>query len=165
MTKASTRLANFMVPLTPMQRLYVQGILKGLNKTAAATAAGCANPRKNFMRLDGDPAVKEAIKAGLAVFSETVLFDRKEAHDMLMEAHRNAATATEQVLAIREMIKLHGIAAPEVKEIRQQITGKVTHEQVQRLTDADLLKLAKLDDDKVPEILEGEYSLVETDGN
>jgi hypothetical protein len=78
-----------------------------------------------------------------------------------MDAHRNSATATEQVFAIKELIRLHGVAAPEVKELRHQVTGSVKHEEVKRLSDTELLKLAQLPSAELPNVIEGEYDLVE----
>lgn len=154
-------LAPYLEPLTEMQRLYVRARLQGLSKVASATAAGCANPGNNWNKFENSAAVKEAIRAGTEALARDIMFTRKKAHELLEEAHRNAATATEQILAIREMIKLHGVAAPEVKELRHQVTGKVEHEQVKSLSDADLLRLARLPDDKVPQVLEAEYEVVD----
>lgn len=161
-TAAAKHLAKYLEPLTEKQRIYATCRLKGMSRIASATAAGCTNnPNSSAKAFDKSVAVQEVLTKGRELLANEIMFDRRKAHEMLMEAHANAETATEQVVAIREMIKLHGVAAPEVKEIRQQISGTVTHEEVTRLSDADLLRLAKLDDDQVPDVLEGEYELVE----
>jgi nitrogen regulatory protein PII-like uncharacterized protein len=131
-----------------------------MSKIASAAASGITNP-KNYQQFEKSPAVQEALSKLRELAANDIMFDRKEAHRLLMDAHANAATATEQVLAIREMIKLHGVAAPEVKEIRQSVEGKVTHEVVRDMSDDELMLLAKLDDEEVPQVLEGEYELVD----
>jgi len=154
------QLIPYIETLTEMQRIFVEGVLRGLTDVAAATAAGVTNPRANAHKLRKHPAVAEAIKKGKEMFARDVFFDRKKAHDMLVDAHSNAETTTEQVLAIREMIKLHGIAAPEVKEIHQTISGKVEHSQLPTMTDNQLLELADLPDDQLPAIIDGEFEEV-----
>jgi hypothetical protein len=158
---AGKELAKYLEPLTHMQRLYVEARLKGLSKVAAATAAGMSQPRSNYYKFEESAAVKEALRIAREIGATEIMFTRKKAHEMLLEAHANAATATEQIFAIREMIKLHGVAAPEVKELRHQVTGKVEHEAVKRLSTEDLLRLAKLDDAQVPQVLEGEFEIVD----
>lgn len=159
MSVASKQLAPYLEPLTEPQRLYVASRLKGMSKVASAVAAGYAMAESNGNKVELSEAVREAIRVGREALAQEVMFDRRKAHDMLMDAHRNAETATEQILAVREMIKLHGVAAPEVKELRHQVSGSVKQE-VQKLSDADLLRLARLKDTEVPRVLEAEFSIV-----
>jgi phage terminase small subunit len=162
---ASKELAAFLEPLTERQRIYVESRLRGLSKMASATAAGISNPKHNAYQFEKRPAVREAIRAGMEALATEVMFTRKKAHDMLMDAHRNAASTTEQVFAIKELIKLHGVAAPEVKELRHQVTGSLKHEEVRQLSDTELLKLAQLPPSELPStVIEGEYESVERDG-
>jgi len=70
-----------------------------------------------------------------------------------MSAYHNAATATEQVAAVRELINLHGIAQPKVIEHEHKVSGKV---EFNRLDNNELMKLADLDH----LTLEGEYEVV-----
>lgn len=160
-TQSGKELAKYLEPLTQIQRIYTESRLKGMSKVASATAAGITAPHKNAGRIEESAAVKEALRVGRELLATEIMFTRKKAHELLMEAHANSATATEQIFAIREMIKLHGVAAPEVKELRHQVTGKLEHEEVKRLSDSDLLRLARLPDNKIPQILEGEFSIVD----
>lgn len=145
-----------------MQRLYVKARLEGLSKSAAAAAAG-ANP-KNTKQFDESPAVQEALRKGMEAFSAEVMFSRRKAHDMLMEAHANAANTIEQVAAIKELIKLHGVAAPEVKELRHHhsLQGGGPRE-VRNLSDDELLQLAQLPTEQLPHIIDSEFEEVDTD--
>lgn len=160
-TQSGKELAKYLEPLTQIQQIYVRSRLQGMSKVASATAAGITAPHKNAGSIESSEAVKEALRIGRELLATEIMFTRKTAHEMLMTAHALADTATEQIFAIRELIKLHGVAAPEVKELRHQVTGKVEHEEVKRLSDKDLLRLARLSDDKVPQVLEGEYSIVD----
>jgi len=84
------QLIPYIETLTEMQRIFVEGVLRGLTDVAAATAAGVTNPRANAHKLRKHPAVAEAIKKGKEMFARDVFFDRKKAHDMLVDAHSNA---------------------------------------------------------------------------
>jgi hypothetical protein len=106
----------------------------------------------------------EAMKAGIEALATEVMFTRKKAHDLLMDAHRNAANTTEQVMAIKEMIRLHGVAAPEVKEIHTHGKVSIEHREVKELTDEQLLRLAQLPTAELPHIIDGEYEVVDAQG-
>jgi len=139
--------------VTPKERIYIQSRLAGMSQVASATAGGWANPRKHASEIEKRPHVQAAILAACSDLAEEVQFGRKEAHDMLMSAYHNAATATEQVAAVRELINLHGIAQPKVIEHEHKVSGKV---EFNRLDNNELMKLADLDH----LTLEGEYEVV-----
>jgi phage terminase small subunit len=159
-SRTGKALVPFLEELTEKESLYVQAKLRGMTNVAACTAAGVANPAVNQSNYAKNPKIKAALRRGKELLASEVMFDRKKAHNLLMDAHANAATTTEQVLAVRELIKLHGVAAPEVKEIHQKIEGTVEHKEVQALTDEQLLALARLPDDRLPSIVEGEYERI-----
>jgi hypothetical protein len=159
--QAAKQLTAYLEPLTETQRIWVTCKLKGMTDVAAATAAGIANPKTNGGQFRKSAACMEALKAGVEILANDVMFTRKQAHEMYMDAHRNAANSLEQVAAINAMVKLHGIAAPEVKEIHQHVSGSVEHREVRELTDEQLLQLAKLPDSQMPQIIDGEYDIVE----
>ena len=92
--------------------MYVQQRTAGLSKIAACTAAGYENPKRTASDIEKRPQVQAALIAICDNMADDIGFTRKEAHDMLMDAYRNAATASEQIQAVKEMINLHGIAEP-----------------------------------------------------
>lgn len=147
-------LASLLLKLTPQKRLYVQARLDGCNITAAAMAAG--TDKKNGSRLEKDPEVQAAMVAAMNELAEDVQFSRKDAHEMLYSAYQNAATATEQVMAVRAMVELHGIAAPKKVEVEHnhKVTGQLEH-----VPTAELMKIAGMDG----LTLEGEYEVVYDD--
>ena len=85
--------------------------------------------------------------------AEEVGFTRREAHDMLMNAYMNAATAAEQIAAVKEMIALHGLAVPKTLEIKHQHTGTVS---LERMETHELMKLADMED----LVLDGEFDII-----
>ena len=73
---------------------------------------------------------------------------------MLYNAYQNAATAGEQIAAVKEMISLHGIAAPKQVEHKHQVGGTVS---LERMETHELLKLAEMED----LTLEGEFEVLD----
>lgn len=137
--------------LTQKQRIYVDGVLAGLTKKAAAAAAGVAKPEN----IERQQVVLEAIVDMTKKSAEEVGFSRKEAHDMYMEAYRNAETAMEQIAAVNAMVKLHGLEAPKKLEVKHehQHSGEL-----ELLPTHELLKLAGMQDRLT---LPGEYEIIE----
>lgn len=154
----SQNLALSLAELTPRERIYVQNRLEGLTQVASAAAAGCPHPRVDGNKLEKKPRVQAAILAAMQQTAEEVGFTRREAHDMLLDAYRNAATAAEQIQAVKEMIALHGLAAPKQLEVKHNhdVSGTITME---RMETADLVKLAGMEN----LALEGEFSEVKDD--
>lgn len=150
----SKSLASSLVELTPKERIYVQGRLEGLTQTAAAAAAGYAVPRKEGGVLEKRKHIQAAMVAGMQEVAEEVGFTRKEAHDMLMSAYQNAATAAEQIQAVKEMIALHGIAVPKKIEVKHEHKGTVS---LERMETRELMKLADMED----LAFEGEFEVVD----
>ncbi len=149
----SKNLTSSLTKLTAQQRIYVQGRLDGLTQVAAAAAAGYANPKHNATKVDKLPDVQAAMVAAMQDLSEEIGFGRREAHDMLIEAYRNAATAAEQIQAVKELINLHGLAAPKQVEHKHTHQGSVS---LERMETEELLKLADMED----LALEGEYTVI-----
>jgi hypothetical protein len=73
---------------------------------------------------------QEALELGAANFS------RDDATRLYLEAHARAANATEEIKAVDSLVKLHGLAEPEKREV------KVTRrDQLQELDDDALMEL------------------------
>jgi len=154
----SQNLASSLVKLNPKERIYVENRLAGLSQVASATAAGYRSPGKHAHELEKKEHIQAAMLVAMSDLAEEVGFTRKDAHDMLMTAYTNAATSAEQIQAVKEMINLHGIAAPKVIEVEHNHKGSVSLDQ---LPTADLIKLAGMES----LILEGEFEDVTDDKN
>lgn len=140
--------------LTRQQRIYVDSRLEGLSQVASATAAGYAQPRTEGNRLEKDEAVRKALVDRMSQTADEVDFSRKEAHNMYMDAYRNADTAMEQIAAVNAMVKLHGLEKPKQLEVKHEHhhTGEIEH-----MPTDELMKLAGMEKDL---ILEGEFEEV-----
>jgi hypothetical protein len=145
--------------LNPKEAIYTQSRLAGLSQIASASAAGCNNPQRDGYNMEQKPHVQAAIAAALTELAEEVGFTRKEAHEMLMSAFQNAATAAEQIQAVKEMIALHGLAAPKKLEVKHNHDHSGTIS-LERMETGDLMKLANLDQSLT---LEGEFKEVKDD--
>lgn len=149
----SQNLPSSLKGLTPKQRIYVESRLAGMTQVASATAAGYASPKQHANDLEKNENVQKALMAAMSDLAEEIGFTRKEAHDMLMSAYTNAATASEQIQAVKEMINLHGLAAPKQVEHKHEHQGTVS---LERMDTHELLKLAEMED----LTLEGEFEEV-----
>lgn len=154
-SQAGKRIADVLMELTPMQRAYVKARSEGMTKVAAATAAGQANPTKNAGKFEESDAVRNALRAIVEINADAIHFGRKDAHDMYMQAYYTAATAAEMVMAVNGIVKLWGLAAPEVKELRHKHQGVIDHKhKLENMPDAELAKMAQLKDSP---FLDAEY--------
>ena len=140
--------------LNPKERIFVDSRLAGLSMTASASAAGWANPGKKGTDVNKRPHIQAALMKAMDETSKEVGFSRREAHEMLMQAYMNAATAAEQIQAVKEMISLHGIAEAKKIEVKHAHTGTVS---LERMETQELLKLADMED----LAMEGEFEVID----
>lgn len=116
--------------------------LRGMSKAAAGRAAGYKDVDRVY-----DIFKKDKIQKALAYFRnemrEEVKFDKNTATSMYLEAHRKSANATEEKNVVDSLCKLHGLFMPENATQININVEKV--EQLERLSDAELLKLAGAD--------------------
>ena len=154
--RVSQNLASSLLELNPRERVFVQSRLAGLSMTASAAAAGYPHPTKRGHELEHKPSVQAAMVQAMHEVAEEVGFTRKEAHEMLMTAYMNAATAGEQIAAVKEMIALHGIAQPKTLKVEHEHSGVVS---LERMETHELMKLADMED----LVLDGEFAVVSDD--
>ena len=125
--------------LTIQQEKLVQMIASGMTIAAAGRAAGYASPQ-NARDASKRPAVAKALEFLREEMRETVNFKRENAHMMYMESYQAAANATEMKNTVDSLVKLHGLATPDNStQVNINIQGT---KQLERMSDADLLKLA-----------------------
>lgn len=133
----------------------MQGRMDGLTQIAAGAAAGL---HVDFTLLEKREHFQAAMVAAMSKFAEEVGFSRKEAHEMLLSAYQNSATAAEQIAAVKEMIALHGLAAAKKIEVVHEHKGSV---QLESMETNELMKIAGMEH----LTLEGEYEVVKDDDN
>ena len=90
-----------------------------------------------------------------AEFKEEIKFDKQQATSMYLEAHRKSVTATEEKVITDSLCKLHGLFAPE-HATQININLDKTVQQLEKLPDAELLKIAGTDN---------QYLMPKKDGN
>jgi hypothetical protein len=88
-------------------------------------------------------------------FKEEIKFDKQTATSMYLEAHRKSITATEEKVITDSLCKLHGLFAPE-HATQININLDRTVEQLEKLPDSELLKIAGTDN---------QYLMPKKDGN
>ena len=124
--------------------------LRGLTVHAAAAAAGVSNSHE-FMH----PAIAAVVQEYATQEAPKVSMTRERLTEMLLDTCRNAATAGEQVAAVRELGKLHGLYAPQ----KLQVDTHHTIEAVKRVEDMRTLSVEQLErlvKQRGGQIIEGE---------
>jgi hypothetical protein len=116
-----------------------------MSKAASAAAAGGRVPQ-----YEESENVRAALVERMKKVADEVDFSRKEAHQMYMDAHQNAETATEQIAAVNAMVKLHGLEKPKVVEHKH---ANVRPDQLEHMSTEQLMKLADMTD----LVLDAEY--------
>ncbi len=129
--------------LTPIQTAYVKWRLRGLNVPQAATAAGLASPHDNGHRLEEAVGVqlelkknRERLEKRIGVTKETVAAGLMEAFEMA----RTMADPTAMVASMRELGKLLGHYAPEVKRLEKSLDKNEILKALEQMDDAELLR-------------------------
>lgn len=144
--------------LTGQEEQMLMYYFRGFNEEAAARAAGyqTANPAKAFFEKESTQVLIEHLRA--REFA-TVNVTRELLTQLLFEAHRKASCTTEEVMAIRELGKMHNLYADnQGKGVRPGVTinqtnntqvingvespAQITRRQLQGLPEQELLKLA-----------------------
>jgi len=148
--------------LTPQETRFVTLYAQGIPAGDAALSAGY--PSKTAAgALLGSEAIAETITALKMRQIDTLgeIVTRDFVGQMFLEAHKKAATATEEIAAGRELGKLYGLYAPEKGNVEVNVTVNRI-EQLESLSDDELLRRARLrahslspEDDLLPP-LEGE---------
>ena len=140
--------------LSTQEERLVHFFLRGMSKAAAGRAAGYGDDEYVYKVFK-----KTKIQKAVAYFREElrdeVKFDKSVATNMYLEAHRKSVTATEECKITDSLCKLHGLHAPEnPTQININIEKNV--QQLERLPDSELLKIAGVDN---------QYLMPRRDGN
>lgn len=135
--------------LTEEEHLYVQARAKGIGHTSACRAAGWSP--KSYPaahQLEIRPSIREALKKERAAYARQANVSRKDVIDGLTEAINQAklqADPMAQIAGWREVAKICGHYAPEVKKIELDGTAKRMLQKFETLSDAELLEYASGD--------------------
>lgn len=123
--------------LTLLQKRYVEARLQGLNMAASARAAGSTQPTS---QLEHSPKVRAAIRYLIKESTRNVEeLTKSDVLTGMMDAVEAAATASELIMAWREIGKLLGAYEPERKILE---IHDYSQDELRELSDKDLLNLA-----------------------
>lgn len=148
MNKTAPRKQSAVVDLTEKQAVYVDARGRGKGRRTAAAEAGYADPERNSHKIENLPAVQGAIERERANYRLVSGITRQDVLDGMMEAINQGkllADPQAQIAGWREIAKIHGYYAPEVKKI--ELTGNQQRKvsQLENLTDQELLEMAALE--------------------
>ena len=128
--------------LSVQEERLILYFLRGMSKAAAGRAAGYRN-QDSVYDIFKKPKINQAIDYLREEMREEVKFDKNTATQLYLEAHRKSATATEEKNVVDSLCKLHGLFAPENATQVNINVDKI--QQLERLPDSELLKLAGVD--------------------
>lgn len=132
-------------PLNEQEHIYVQHRATGLPKSASARLAGYKNPKDVCGDIEKRPHVAAALVAEQARYAEAAGVKRKDVIDGIREAIERAKLAGEPMTEIsgwREIAKICGHYAPEVKKVELSTDAQKLLKRFEDMSDNDLLELA-----------------------
>lgn len=151
-----------LVDLTDSERIFVESVLRGMSKTAAAAAAGFKDPAASGKQIAGRPHVAAALEKARQISAQETGITRQKLNDMLMAAYYGAATAGEQIAAVRELAKLNGLYEAQKVAVTHKLEKANNEQELRRLPTEELVRLAQLPannviDGEFVEIKQGEH--------
>jgi phage terminase small subunit len=155
-SKISVTSAHPLHTLDGRERQFATFVAEGKSVRTAAALAGYndANGR-NRDRLKNDPRVVKAVEFLRKKSEQSILTSRKKVLEGFLEAIEQAKMMSEpmtQIAGWREIGKLCGYYAPEVKQLNVTVGAKRVVSQLEVMSDQALLELIEKDS----EVIEGE---------
>lgn len=141
--------------LTDQQKLFVEYVVKGDPPQLAGRKAGYAAPDSQSYTILKSPKIQAAIRFSYAKYAQAAQMTRQRVMDGMLEGIEMAkiqADAGNMIAGWREIGRMCGFYAPEVKKIELSITTRRVIDQLETLSDDDLLELVE----KNGQTIEGE---------
>lgn len=138
--------------LTSQERQFVMNYASGMPVKNAAKCVGLT-PAEGARLLD-----RQDVAETVGVLRQRItqelgsVITRDFVGAMILEAHKKAATATEEITAARELAKLYGLNSPEKQVVMTYNVSRV--EQLETLPDHELARIAGLDETVTPPSVE-----------
>ncbi len=154
-----TKLTSPLHYLTPQQKLFVESIMQGKSPVVSARIAGYASPHQSGTQVLLSRKVRDAIAYLHKKHEKVADVSRKKVMDGFLEAIDMAkmqADSGNMIAGWREIGRMCGYYAPEVKKVDITVTAKRIVDKLETLSDSDLLQM--VEDSR--SIIEGEASLV-----
>ncbi len=149
------------VILNDQQKAYVDARASGLEKTPAAIAAGYkGNSPSIATELEKHPGVRDLLQAEQRKNAYMLGITRETVLQGMMDAVADAKALADpmaQIAGWREIAKICGYYAPEVKKIELSAGAKTVLQRMEQMDDEELLRLAE------SEIIDVEFTEVRHD--
>ena len=132
--------------LTEQQRVFVDAIVAGKPPKIAGRIAGYAHPDIHSYKVLKADRIQAAIRYLYKKHEKVADISRKKVMDGFLEAIEMAkiqADSGNMVAGWREIAKMCGYYAPEVKKIDLNITAKRVIDKMETLSDEDLLRMVE----------------------
>lgn len=143
-TKAGAALVDPDKPLTDQQRSFVRFWASGESITASSIKAGYNDGASYAYRMTKMPNILRLYDEEKRLYEESSQMTRKRVMDGLLEGVEMAKLMAEPASMIsgwREIGKMCGYYEPTRHKVDVNVSGNVVMERMNRLTDAELLKL------------------------
>ena len=141
-----TKLTSPVHYLSEQQKLFVDRIIKGDGPTQAARIAGYACPDRQGYEIVKSKKVAAAVQYLYKKHEKVADISRRKVMDGFKEAidmARIQADAGVMISGWREIAKLCGYYAPEIKKVDINITAKRVIDKLETLSDNDLLEMVE----------------------
>lgn len=143
-SKATAALVDPDKPLTAMQKQFVKMWAQGESITSAAARAGYAGDSSIAYRMCHMPNILRAFDEEKRLYELACSMTRKKVMDGLLEGIEMAKLAGEpasMVAGWREIGRMCGYYEPRKVEVGVSFTGGAIQDRLNRMSDAELLKL------------------------
>lgn len=129
--------------LTALQAAYVDVRAKGVKQASAAREVGILKVQAHVM--EKQPDVAQALLLARASYQEAAKIERQDVVEGIKEAievARLQADAQGMIAGWRELAKLCGLYAPEVKRVELTLTAQRAKSKYEGLSDEQLFQIA-----------------------
>lgn len=134
--------------LTDQQRIFVEAVIKKKSPVVAARMAGYSRPEIQAYEIIKSPKIQDAIKYLYKKYEKAADMSRKKVMDGILESIDMAKIQADPAVMIngwREIAKMCGYYAPEVKKIDISISAKRTIDKLETLSDEELVQMIESD--------------------
>lgn len=142
--------------ITPQQDVYVDGIMSGLSAVAAGKAAGYSDATARQLAPGRAQAVQQTLDEARQALARATNIRKKDVIMGVLDAIDRARLAGEpntEINGWKEVAKLMGYYAPEVKKIDLTVTQGNLKSKFEQMSDQELLELASRS------VIEGDYDV------
>jgi hypothetical protein len=131
--------------MTVQQERFVFLLVQGMSPKQAARGAGYSEGTTPSSILSLK-AVGDAVKWFQETGRDQVKVNRDKLTVMLFDAHSHAATATEEIAAVRELGKMHGLYESDQQKAKaNQVNVEIKVSKYENMTDDELMRIAGID--------------------